>query len=304
MGAAVSVVLPTHRRPQDLARALRSALDQTLPAYEVIVVVDGSHPPTMAVLKEFSDPRIVVIEHPVALGAGAARNAGIRQARGDFIAFLDDDDWWYPRKLETQVRAHLSSPAPELTVSGTAGHVDHEGNVVVWPLRAPRTAERIADYLFVRRRAGEGALYTPSLMVPASLAQAVPMPTHLATHEEWDWLLSLQDRGVRAVVEMTPLGRFDTSPRQGGSISSQASWSQSLAWADSRRETLGPRAYAAFVLTEVGRGAAQAGAGPAIMLRLLRHSLRGRPRPWDVGRHLMRPLVRLLRARRSERPGR
>jgi glycosyltransferase involved in cell wall biosynthesis len=105
-GETVSVVIPTRDRwPLLSTHALPSALGQEDVDLEVIVVDDGSSDGTSDHVARLSDPRVRVVRHDTAQGPAAARNAGIAAARGDWIAFLDDDDLWSPRKLRTQVEA-------------------------------------------------------------------------------------------------------------------------------------------------------------------------------------------------------
>jgi len=100
--AFVSVVIPTYNRPEKVARAVSSVLNQTYPDFEVIVVDDGSNDNTEEYLKIFY-PKITFIRHKANLGVSAARNTGISASKSPFIAFLDSDDYWLPKKLETQV---------------------------------------------------------------------------------------------------------------------------------------------------------------------------------------------------------
>lgn len=105
----VSVVLPTYRRPDLLPRAARSVEAQTLEDWELIVVDDNDpdspeRKETQSVMKQLmADPRITYIEHDKNRGGSAARNTGIRAATAPYVAFLDDDDSWYPSKLDVQV---------------------------------------------------------------------------------------------------------------------------------------------------------------------------------------------------------
>ena len=98
----VSVVLITYNRPELLRNALGSVLEQTYEDIEVIVVNDGGQD-VSGIVKQFDDPRINYIESPKNLGAAGARNVGIGSARGKYIAYLDDDDRYYPTHLETLV---------------------------------------------------------------------------------------------------------------------------------------------------------------------------------------------------------
>ncbi len=96
----VSVVIPAFNAERYLGEALRSVLDQTRPADEILVVDDGSDDGTVAVAEGFAGVRVLPGEHR---GPGPTRNRGIAAARGVYVAFLDADDLWLPDKLEQQV---------------------------------------------------------------------------------------------------------------------------------------------------------------------------------------------------------
>ena len=97
----VSVIIPTYNRATLVSRAIKSVFNQTYTNYEIIVVDDGSTDNTQAVLKDYSD-RIKYIYQENA-GVSAARNRGIKEAKGKWVAFLDSDDIWMPAKLSRQV---------------------------------------------------------------------------------------------------------------------------------------------------------------------------------------------------------
>lgn len=103
---AVSVILPTRNRADLLRRSVQSVLAQTWTDLELIVVDDASTDHTAEVLGRFTDPRLRVLRRERNSGAAAARNAGMSAARGRYIAFQDDDDFWLLTKLEKQVE-HL-----------------------------------------------------------------------------------------------------------------------------------------------------------------------------------------------------
>jgi glycosyltransferase involved in cell wall biosynthesis len=107
----VSVVIPTHDRADLVCAAIESALAQTHREIEVLVVDDGSTDRTREAVESRarSDPRIRYLRQEHA-GPGAARNLGIRNARGELIAFLDSDDSWYPENLARQVEKLLAHP--------------------------------------------------------------------------------------------------------------------------------------------------------------------------------------------------
>lgn len=97
----ISVIIPTYNRAWCLARAVESVLNQNFSDYELIVVDDGSNDETDLVLAPYGDA-LRVIRQPNR-GVSAARNAGIKAARGRWIALLDSDDHWLPDKLKAQI---------------------------------------------------------------------------------------------------------------------------------------------------------------------------------------------------------
>jgi glycosyltransferase involved in cell wall biosynthesis len=101
----VSVVLPTHNRPRLLALTLDSVLWQEGVDVEVVVVDDGSSDDLRTAVDGLADPRVRLIRHDRARGVSAARNRGVVEARGAWIAFVDDDDLWAPDKLLAQLAA-------------------------------------------------------------------------------------------------------------------------------------------------------------------------------------------------------
>lgn len=105
----VSVIIPTYNRENRIGNAIRSVLSQTFPDFEIIVVDDASQDNTKEMVAGLSDERIRYIKHDKNRGGSAARNSGIKTARGKYIAFLDDDDEWMPAKLEKQVSKFMQS---------------------------------------------------------------------------------------------------------------------------------------------------------------------------------------------------
>ncbi len=106
--ASVSVVIPVFNRETLIKRAIDSVLAQTVVATEIIIVDDGSTDNTVAMLKS-RYPEVIIIEQDN-LGVSAARNAGIKNARYDWIAFLDSDDIWHQNKLEKQLQKLNNAP--------------------------------------------------------------------------------------------------------------------------------------------------------------------------------------------------
>ena len=101
--ALVSVIIPTRNRAHLLPVAVNSVLNQSFRDFELIIVDDGSSDTTAKLRNRFHDCRVRWLRHDFSRGAAAARNTGISHSDAEHIAFLDDDDEWYPEKLARQV---------------------------------------------------------------------------------------------------------------------------------------------------------------------------------------------------------
>jgi glycosyltransferase involved in cell wall biosynthesis len=123
----VSVVVPVHNGERHLGEALESIRRQDYRPLEVLIVDDGSTDGSAAVCRSFPECRYIYQENA---GVAAARNAGIAAAHGDFIAFLDQDDTWAPRKLSLQMATLLANPEAGFALGGAKGVLE-EG--LDWP---------------------------------------------------------------------------------------------------------------------------------------------------------------------------
>jgi glycosyltransferase involved in cell wall biosynthesis len=110
----VSVVIPTKDRSDKLPIAIESVLQQTYSNLEIIVVDDGSMVP---VSLEFTDPRIKIIHLDKPKGVAAARNIALREAQGEFMCLLDDDDYYYPNKIDAQLNYLFQHPEVDIVYS-------------------------------------------------------------------------------------------------------------------------------------------------------------------------------------------
>ncbi len=108
--ATVSIVIPTYNCAQYLPKAIESVLAQTYTDFELIVVDDNSTDTTQEYLSSIQDRRLRVLKTQ-GVGASEARNWGVRVAHGEYVAFLDADDFWFQEKLATQVELHQRYPS-------------------------------------------------------------------------------------------------------------------------------------------------------------------------------------------------
>jgi glycosyltransferase involved in cell wall biosynthesis len=120
-----SIVMPVYNGARFVRGAIRSVLAQTYSSYELIVVDDGSSDATAAKLERITDPRVRIVRQRNS-GQSSARNHGISLARADYVAFLDADDRWMPRKLEIEAELLRGRGYPEALVY--SGYYMTDGN--------------------------------------------------------------------------------------------------------------------------------------------------------------------------------
>jgi glycosyltransferase involved in cell wall biosynthesis len=110
MSPAVSIIVPTYNRLEYLPAAIQSVFAQSFTQWELIIADDGSNADTRAYLQSLDDPRVKVIWLVHTGRPSVVSNAALREARGEYVAFLDSDDLWLPRKLELQLASLRSHP--------------------------------------------------------------------------------------------------------------------------------------------------------------------------------------------------
>lgn len=283
----VSVVITTYRRPHLVTRAIDSALAQTLQEIEVIVIVDGPDPEAEAVLSQIDDPKFRFVILPENVKLAGARNAGVKEARGNWIAFLDDDDEWLPNKLEAQLEVAQASQYRYPIVSSRILNKTPKGDFV-WPRRFPKPSEHLSDYLFVRSFfiQGEGFILPSTYFTKRELLLKKPFVNN--KHEDYDWLLKAvasEDSAVEYVPDVTTIWHSHTEVgRQ--RLGQIKNWKYSLEWIQSARPFVTPRAYASYVLIYVGSQASGQLDWGAFGF-LIREALRdGKPRMIDFVHYL------------------
>jgi glycosyltransferase involved in cell wall biosynthesis len=247
----VTAVIPTKNRPEMVCRAVRSALRQTYLNLDVVVVVDGPDPATIDALESLNEPRLKIVALDENVGGSEARNIGVREASGEWIALLDDDDEWLPRKLEVQIATALQSQITYPVVTCRFRARRDAGDSIM-PLRMPRGDEPLSEYLFCRKslRYGEGIIQTSTIVAPRALFAIVGFSPKLPRHQDWDWLLRVAElKDVRIEWCWEALALFNL--RSGHErVSRRIRVIESLKWARGNTH-LTKRAYSYFVATVV-----------------------------------------------------
>jgi len=161
-----SIVIPTFNRSSSVLETLQSCFNQTYDDFEVILVDDGSTDDTEAVLATIEDPRLLVVKQQNA-GPAAARNHGMRMAKGEYIAFLDSDDSWYPGFLDAAQQAIEAQG--EILLYGQIIVDRGVGRYWVKPDRPLGGEESIYDFLYVHG----GFIQTSTMVIPRRLGHTV-----------------------------------------------------------------------------------------------------------------------------------
>lgn len=202
-----AVVIPTKNRGGLIARAIESALHQTLPVDEVVVVDDGSTDDTLAIVGDLSraDRRVRLIQLERSGGAAKARNIGVAETKADWICFLDSDDAWSLDKHAAQREAISSRPDAVASFTGLRyAYSEHSFDVP-----APSEVSALA------LRGGNVVGSTSSAMIRRATFDAVGgFDQDLPSCQDWDLWMKLRAQGSFAMVS-TPLVTFtqDSSGR-------------------------------------------------------------------------------------------
>jgi glycosyltransferase involved in cell wall biosynthesis len=182
----VTVVIPVRDGERYLAEALNSVLAQTHPPCEILVVDDGSTDRTVAVTERYASP--VRCTSQRAAGIGAARNRGVAEARGEYLAFLDADDTWPSDRLKNQLAAFAAYPRPDLVF----GYIEQ---FISPDLSGAARSELVCP------NQPQPAFLANTMLLPRAVWDRVgPFSTTAVRSEFLDWLLRAREQGLREVM--------------------------------------------------------------------------------------------------------
>lgn len=187
----VSVIIPFYSTKSGLLlRSVESVLNQSISNIEVIVIDDHSPVTAVQELASLKDSRVSIIRHDKNTNGGIARNTGIDNASGEFIAFLDYDDIWYSDKLEKQLTFWKSLYNETAVIYCRCKVVDGKRNFER-PERCININERVGDYLFSSKQ----IIQTSGVFLSTILARKV-MFHDLKRHQDYQYCLSLEAKGA------------------------------------------------------------------------------------------------------------
>lgn len=233
----VSVVVPFYNRSSFLQPVVKTLERQTFKDIELIVVDDGSEDELASGLQSIQTPlRIRLVRLDRNVGAASARNAGIEEASGRYIAFLDSDDCWEPEKLYRQFMQLEKATDPHSLVSLTRQLVIGK-RIYVAPRRLPMPAQPVGHYLF---QSG-GIIQSSMMFMSTDLAKSVRFADGARGHDDWSFALRLEEAGARFEMLPEALTTYNDEPSR---ARRSPSYSVSrFKWLAEHREQLGEGPY-------------------------------------------------------------
>lgn len=177
----VSIIIPTYNRVNLLKRAVHSVLTQTYRNFELIIIDDHSQDSTRDYIRNLNHPKILYYRNPENKGSQYSRNLGLQFAKGEFIAYLDDDDFWFKQKLLLQIQYYFSNQnfsSIGLVYSGYMVYKDGVAMGSIYPKYEGNLSKKILKQNFIGSP-------TP-IFKKDCIADSGNFDEHLPTCQDWD----------------------------------------------------------------------------------------------------------------------
>ena len=181
----VSVIIPAYNRAKTIEAAVKSVQAQTYTNWEIIISDDGSNDNTIEVVARLSrdDARVRYIVHHPNRGAQTARNAGIKAANGEWVAFLDSDDTWLPDSLERRLSIAEKENVPVVHSNAFIIHANNK--------RELQRVPALAGSVYKDVLSGEGPMFPCLLVKKTALERIGYLDESIPAYQEWDTAIRL-----------------------------------------------------------------------------------------------------------------
>lgn len=206
----ISIITPVYNSADLIQSTIDSIQQQTYPQWELILVNDASQDDSLAICQTYADAdeRIKVIDLPVNQGAAVARNTGLEQAQGEYIAFVDSDDVWAPEKLERQLK-FMQEHHYGFTYTGLA-RMNLSGEIIQDSVPIPLKTS-------YRQLLKNTAIACSTVMINRQIVGDFRMPNLRRGQDTATWLMLMRERNIEAYGLDKVLNYYRQVP---GSISS------------------------------------------------------------------------------------
>lgn len=204
----VSIVIPTYNQADFLPKAIQSALNQTYRDWEMIIVDDGSTDNTEEIVKGYKESRIRYIVKKYNFGVSAARNTGIKNSGGKYIAFLDSDDEWFPEKISCQMKIFQKEDS-KCGVVCTGGYIikDNKKTISIKSIS-------LSSNSFYRKILLENTVGTSTVLVKKECFEKVGLfDESLKNCEDWDMWIRIA-KYYKFIFIKLPLIKYYIHPGQ------------------------------------------------------------------------------------------
>lgn len=264
----ISVVIPTFDRPFFLNRAIESVLIQDYKNIEIIVIVDGYSENTFKLIEELNqknENKIILIQTNDKVGGSESRNIGVREATGDLIALLDDDDEWFSGKLSSQltlINENQLTIEDDFLCFTSLKRYKEISQKVYDQLPNVNYKESgknsIVSYLFETKGLRNiGFIQTSTVIVPKRLLLETPFTKGLIKHQDWDWLLNLDKNHKLSIIQVEePKIIYHSDVPKDSRVGYINRWEFTENWGMNHRESFTKQAYESFILNYILLGIA------------------------------------------------
>lgn len=179
----ISVIIPVYNRENTIEKSIKSVLNQTYHKLEIIIVDDGSNDNTFSVIKKIKDSRIRIFSYRQNRGACYARNIGIKNARGEYIAFQDSDDKWYVDKLKRQVD-FIEKTNSDFVFCGMNRIDDIQNMRFYYPKRKLKRGKDIHKQLLY-----ENMISTQTMLMKRKVCEKIKFDEKIKKFQDWDYVI-------------------------------------------------------------------------------------------------------------------
>lgn len=241
----ISVIIPFYNNAQSIERALNSVQRQSVKPQEVILINDAS-PDWMEIeskLDDFTSLNLKTIHHKSNKNGAAARNSGIIAAKGEYIAFLDADDEWYPDHLEKSFHFLKSE---NLDICTAKCQIIKSNGIFISPTKSIKQNERLASYLFVKGQ----SMYTPTIFMLKSAAKNLLFDDTIKRHQDFDFLLRAEKLGYK-ISNFDHFGAI-VHWEDNDVLKKGETWRFSLEWLEKREKWFNHKERSNFWLQFIG----------------------------------------------------
>lgn len=247
----ISVIIPYYNRSLSIKRTLNSVLNQSVQDFEIIIVDDCSSDSEQlkSILLEINDQRVNYIRHPINKNGSSARNTGINNAKGIYVAFMDSDDEWNHSKLESDLEEIEKHNKDDVIIYGSVLWTKESSKkeAIKLPKLKLENKEFVSDYLFIN----DGLLQTSTLFMTKKTAITVQFNELLWRHQDYGFVLDAESKGYKFVYNGKSLTVWYVLDGDNCIVKKGATLKNSKIFLCEYKDKISKKAMVSFILNEL-----------------------------------------------------